>query len=283
MDGTVILNEPEEIDTLVKMIKMAYAFDNWKKVLTLSNKLLNAANKILLTETKHLVKLDRHIAYYFGYSYLMKGLAFQKVEKYPNSFECIAHYSNLEWLDDETEECKKIINDFRSFAVANTLTLEILNGNRNKLKDYVTFLEENPDQILSGLITILESSLAFSYSVDEELASLMRHIKDPSHYEKQVISAKYLLLYYLLACYKYTNGICNEAVDLILHTMIQADKKNNDSYFKKSVALFEVLKSNASDSQLSEYSIILNKIFKGENEYEKSTYSRSHFIKSTKQ
>ncbi|MNL76093.1 hypothetical protein D3C87_2020000 [compost metagenome] len=65
--------------------------------------------------------------------------------------------------------------------------------------------------------------------------------------------------------------------------MIQADKKNNDSYFKKSVALFEVLKSNASDSQLSEYSIILNKIFKGENEYEKSTYSRSHFIKSTKQ
>lgn len=283
MDEAIVLTDPVEMDTLVKMIKMAYAFENWEKVLILSTKLLDTANKILQTEQKHLVKLDRHIAYYFGYSYLMKGLAFQKSEQYPKSFKCIAYYSNLDWLNDDTTECKKIIRDFKSFAKANGLTLEILSGNKSKLNDYVRFIVENPDQILSGLITILESALAFSYSVDNELSFLMHHIKDASHYKEQVVAAKYLSLHYLLACYKYTNGSYSEAVDLILHTIIHADKQNNDSYFKKSVALFEVLKPNSSVTQQNEYSIILNKIYEGGDNNEKSTYPGNHFIKSVKQ
>lgn len=54
------------------------------------------------------------------------------------------------------------------------------------------------------------------------------------------------------------------AVENNLHNLQDSDKPKNDSYFKKSIAFFEVLKTNASGIQMAEYSRILKKIFKGE-------------------
>lgn len=279
MDGSILAG-PVEVDTLVKMIKMAYAFENWEKVLTLSAKLLEAVNEILLTESQPYTKMDRHIAYYFGYAYLMRGLAYQKQEQFSASLECVALYSNLDYLGDSTKESKQIIDDYKQFARANGLTLEVLRGNRERLNDYVLYLEEHPDQILSGLITILESALHHTYTVDTELTTLMAYIKDPNCYSDQIAAAKYLSLHYLLAFYMYRNYRYTEALDLSLHTLMQSDNLGNDGYFKKSVALFEILKTHASVSQLNEYSNILKKIFKGANEHEKSTCPGSHFVES---
>ncbi|GAF08986.1 hypothetical protein [Paenibacillus pini] len=145
-------SEVVEIDTIVNFIKMASTFENWDKVISLSTSLLDSATEIIHTDKNTIqTKKKRHISYYFGYSYLMKGIAFQKLSQYLEAKECISYYSDLSWLYDSTEESATIIADFKLFSKANSLTIEILMGNREKTLEYVEFIKENPDQVLSGL------------------------------------------------------------------------------------------------------------------------------------
>lgn len=270
MDEEILQDELIEIDTLVKMIKMAFSFENWTKVLDLSNQLIIKAKSTYEQDSRP--KMERHIAYYFGYSYLMKGLAYQKLKEYLLSSECITYYSDLNWLNDSSVESLTIIEDFKRFAKGNFLTLEILSGNNNKLDEYIQFLLDNPNEIISGLITILESAIVYSYNVDDKLSNLLNYVQRFSHDEEQVMGVKYLSVYYMHALYSYKLKKFTDALDSTIHTLIKSDKLDNDKYFKKSIALFEILKAYATVSHLKEYSSILNRIAKGEIEDEKDNY-----------
>lgn len=272
-----------DADTLVNMVKMAFAFEDWEEVISLATNLLESAkgniNKPnIVTGEKNRTK--RHISYYFGYSYLMQGLAFQKLKCYTKSLECIEHYRDLSWLNDSSDEANTIIDDFNMFATANLLTLEILTGNIDKLSDYVQFLEHNQDQILSGLITILESAILHSYNVDHVLDKLKKYIRDPSTYSEQVVATKYLPYCFLLALYYSLNNNIQNAINMSLHNLVESDKIGNDKYFKKSVVLFETLKLHASSLQTMEYSLLINKIFEGEISNEKGINLSHRFSSS---
>ncbi|MED5017819.1 hypothetical protein P9847_10935 [Paenibacillus chibensis] len=274
-----------DIDILVNMVKMAFAMENWEEVISLSTRLLETAKVIASHPSKtsgERIETKRHISYYFGYSYLMQGLAFQKLKQYALSIECIEYYRDLSWLNDSTDEAITIVEDFNKFAKANLLTLDILTGNRNKLPEYTEFLQQNPDQILSGLITILESAILYSYNVDHVLEPLRSHIRDASFYTEQVLATKYLSYSFMLALYYSLNDHTQEAIIISLHNLSLCDKLGNDKYFKKTIALFETIKIYASVSQLEEYSRILKIIFEGEISNEKGhrfsrSFSSSHF------
>ncbi|MDR0270485.1 hypothetical protein [Paenibacillus sp.] len=258
--------EQIDIDTLVNMVKMAYEFENWREVISLSASLLDSAETINNNPYKGLhvgLETKRHISYYFGYSYLMKGLAFQKLKMFPYAFECIDYYSDLSWLDDSTDEANTVIEDFRKFAKGNLLTLEILTGNKTKLSEYVEFLEQNHDQILSGLITLLESAIYHGYSIDRELEQLTYYVQDSYHADK-VLATRYLSFSFMLSLYDSLNNNLKNAINRSLHNLVFSDKIGNDNYFKKSVILFETLKPHASASQLRDYSTLIKKIFEGE-------------------
>ncbi|WP_211747895.1 hypothetical protein [Paenibacillus sp. Marseille-Q4541] len=260
--------EPLDLDTLVEMIKMHYAFENWEKVILLSNDLLDSAKEI----HKELSKLDdtdktfsKHIIFYFGYSYLMTGLSYQKLRQYAKAKEYISYYSDLSWLHDSTETGERIINDFHFFSQANSLTIEVLGGNQLQIPEYIEFLDGNPKQVLPGLITILESAINYDYNVDEELSYLNKHIQDYRMYEEKVSGSYYLSYQYMLALYHQKNGKISEAIDITLHMLLASDKLKNDKYFKKAISLFEVLRTHASVSQLKMcYDLLNDIIFKGE-------------------
>ena len=270
MNEDNLLVESVEIDTLVNMVKMAYAFENWDKVLTLADQLLVKAKDCQCRQFPK-TRAHRHFAYYYGYSHMMKGLAYQKLKEYSLSAQCVTAYSDLNWLNDSSEECMKVIEDFKLFAKGNALTLEVLTGNRAKYDEYVHFINDHPEEALSGMITILESAVFYSYNVDDNISKLLRLLPNPTYGEDRVTEAKYLSVYYMLALYNYKNKNFSQALDNTIHTLVESDKMCNDKYFKKAVALFEVLKTRATVSQLNEYSNILNKIVKGEMEVEKNT------------
>lgn len=254
--------ESIEVDSLIDLIKMAYAFENWEKVLTLSSSLLDFAMQV--KNDRLGVRTKRHLVYYFGYGHLMKGLAYQKLKQYSKSVECILLYADLSWLEDSSQESVTTIADFKLYAEANMLTVQILMGNKNKVHDYVEFLQSNPEQILSGIITLLESAILYSYNIDKQIDLLTPHIKDSSFYVEQVVASKYLSYKFLLAVYQYLNYSYASAIVNTLHNLIDSDKVKNDNFFKKSVTFFEVLRTKASESQLEQYSCILKRIFKGE-------------------
>ncbi|WP_055106343.1 hypothetical protein [Paenibacillus ihumii] len=262
------LSDAHEVDPLVKILKMAYELECWEKVIFISDKLLTEAEKVYRSPVRFskLRKLDRPIAYYFGYSYLMKGSALQKLKQYDKAKECIKKYENLDWLGDDCAESKKVISDFKFFAHANTLTLDILIGSIDKLPEYTAFLLDHPDEILSGLITILEAALDYSIVVDKEINLLMPYIKDFNAYNNHMDCTDYLSFYFLLSIYRIKHQEYHGSINLILHILnilSTSDKIGYDGCFKKAVATFEAFRSHATQDQLKEYQAIQKTISEG--------------------
>ncbi|AWB43127.1 hypothetical protein DCC85_02025 [Paenibacillus sp. CAA11] len=265
-----LLLDPVHIDTLVNMLKMAYSFENWDQVISLSDSLIETASRINHDYTSRPVgiysgsePMNRSIVYYFGYSYLMKGLAYQKLKRYDKAKECVVYYADLSWVDDSNPLNEQIISDFKFFAKANRHALEILSGNLEYLPDYVEFLLSHPQEVLPGLISILEAALTFNVTIDHELDKLIQLVHEFDTYEDRVDDAYYLSFYYLLTLYSYKNKKYHNAINFTLHILTLSDKINDDKCFKKATALFETFRNHASPTQLEAYLKIQKSILKG--------------------
>ena len=254
-----------DIDTVVSMIKKANSSENWEQIISLSDHLLN-----MTTPTNHnKTDMKEPMVYYLGYSHLVKGIALQKLKLYKESMDCIHQYADLSWLEDG-QESKNYIELFRTWAKANALTLEILMGNKEKLPEYLNLLLSNSEEVLPGIVSIIESALVHNYNVDYEIAQLAPYITEYKHHDGPTRINYYLTVHYLLALYFWKNKKFDIAISYTLHLIAVSDKLSNDKYFKKSVAIFDVLKTHASDLQINEYSNALNMILKGEIENEES-------------
>lgn len=278
-------SESLDLDTLVKLIQINYTLENWEEVLSFSDELMILAKEIHteLVETESTShEFKQHIIYYFGYSYLMTSLSYQKLGELNKSREYISFYANLDWLNDSTETGKFIIDDFKFFASANTLQIDVLDGKQERIAEYVEFLVKTPEQALQGLINILRSANQFNYDVDSEINQLSIHIKDYTHYKEKVKAAHYLSYQYQLALYRHKREEHEVAIDLTLHILFAADQLGNDKYFKKSISLFEVIRKYGSVSQLKMcYDILNDIIMRGDLSDEKNHSFRNSPIGAT--
>lgn len=277
-------DEPLDLDSLVNLIQSNYTIENWEEVLSLSDQLMQLAKEvhqelIETDSTSHVYK--DHIIYYFGYSHLMNGLSYQKLGDFTKSREYISFYANLDWLDDSTETGKYLIEHFKFFSSANELQLDILDGKKDRLPEYVQFLDANPDQVLQGLINILRSANQFHYDVDSIITHLSAYVEEYTHYNDKVKAAHYLSYQYQLALYRNMNEEHSTAIDITLHILDAADEMRNDKYFKKAISLFEILRKFGTVSQLKTCYDILNKILmRGDLPNEKRYSSRSNSVGS---
>ncbi|GIP46317.1 hypothetical protein J45TS6_47760 [Paenibacillus sp. J45TS6] len=208
--------------------------------------------------------------------------SYQKLGEFDKSREYISFYANLDWLTDSSETSKYIIDSFKFFASANELQLDILEGKKERLSEYIEFLDKNTDQAIPGLINILRSANKFDYNVDSVVDHLSRNVKDDyAVYTDKVRASQYLSYQYQLALYNHKKMDHKTAIDITLHILVAADKLSNDKYFKKAVSLFEILRSFGSVSQLKTcYDILNNIIMKGDLPNEKGHSFNHHGVGS---
>lgn len=255
--------DPLDLDTIVSLMHVNYAIENWEEVLSFSDQLMVLAKEVHeeLVETdstSHTFK--QHIIYYFGYSHLMRGLSYQKLGDFDKAREYISFYANLDWLNDSSETSRYLIEHFKFFASANELQLDILDGNIERLPEYIQFLDNNSDQVLQGLTNIIRSANKFNYNVDAIITQLSKHVKGYTHYKDKVRASHYLSFQYELALYRNNNNDRSTAIDITLHILVVADRLGNDKYFKKAISLFEIIRKFGSVSQLKTCYTILNHI-----------------------
>ncbi|WP_339319542.1 hypothetical protein [Paenibacillus sp. FSL R10-2734] len=157
--------------------------------------------------------------------------------------------------------------------------LDLLEGKTEILEEYVEFISNSAEEeLLPGLITILESSLKYNYSVDWILSDLKNNVNDIEEYVTNVDIRYYEEYIYLLVMYYYEQENMYEAINTILETLIFSIKIENDTNLKKSVALFELLREHAHQSQLQMFHNIMENIIVKEFTNEKENvlaYSRS--------
>ncbi|MFM9277598.1 hypothetical protein [Paenibacillus jiagnxiensis] len=238
------------IDSLVDLIRASFFLEEWSKMLQISDKLLLSANKVYSEQKKALEAgkryvfddRKRHVVYYFGFSYMSKGIALHKMERFEESKECIKQYVDLSWLDDGSKKAKEEIDFFKLFARGNSYIVCLLEGKLEVLDSYVQFLKESrPEELFPGLITILEAALKHNLNVDEVIQSFKTDVLDTiSYYEKQNSMTKYLSKYYhIMSLYLFREGNYKDGIHYTLKALELSDKFNDMVFEKRSTALFE--------------------------------------------
>ncbi|WP_311080837.1 DNA-binding protein [Paenibacillus polymyxa] len=248
-------------DIIVEMLEMAVAFENWKKVMETADILYQCVQRIYEERQYHKamklsiphVHLERPLVYYFGFSHLMCGMAYQNQGTYEQARECIYKYAELGWMEDLREEDIQVVEEFRFLAKSNLYAVDILSGNIGLIEEYVAFLQDNLEEILPGLNTILQAALMYHLDVADILHTFAEQIDEFESYEDAENISYYYSYCYHLALYYRKYDRLQDAVGLTLQAMQLADQSGNDRNFKKCTALFESLRESATAEQIREY------------------------------
>ncbi|MFB5675160.1 hypothetical protein ACE3NQ_11520 [Paenibacillus terreus] len=281
--------EDLRIDSLVDLLKAAYSLEDWGRMIEIADKLLLSAEMVYSKQKKSIdsgkryIYLDgkRHIVYYFGFSKLMKGTAFEKMGRYAEAQECIKFYTDLSWLDDGTEEAEKEINIFKMFAKGNSLTVSLLDGKQEYLAPYVQYIEESRiEELLPGLETILKSGIDHGFSANGVLDRFKNDIEKAIEICSKKGEAIYVAkFYYKLSIYYFKTGQYEAALHNTLKALEASGNFNDVIVFRKSVALFESLRGYAGVDQQQRYVALMSNILKEELENEKNTFISDDHIR----
>lgn len=266
------LESINDIDSLTKMLKLTFSNEDWHPMIRIADKLYEESVIVydyLQQQRNEELEFrrtlyERPIIYYFGYSQLCKGIALQKIGNYQESRECIEKYQDLSWIKGINKKYHYIVEDYRLFAIGNTYTLELLEGNEEVLPEYVEYLKRNDGRILAGMITIFESAIKNDFSIEwvlEELAEKLDRINNNSD---DLTKIRYFTEYlYLFSLYKYKQKDYDYAIRKNLEALTLCIILRDNTAFKKMVVLFENFRDHASKEQERNYKMQLKTILEG--------------------
>lgn len=196
-------------DFLVEMLETAHYFEQWNKLLYTADILHSYAQRIYeerlycktMGMTIPLVKMQRPLVYYFGFSQQMRGIAYQHLGDYEQARDSIYRYVELGWLEDIGTEGQEIARKFRHLAKVNLYAVEILSGKIELLDEYVRFLHTYPKGLLDGLVVIMKTAICYGLNVDEQLNHLTDDISEVKSVQDNTTQLKYRRFCYLVNLY----------------------------------------------------------------------------------
>ncbi|WP_082727108.1 tetratricopeptide repeat protein [Paenibacillus riograndensis] len=248
-------------DIIVEMLEMAYRFEDWDKMLNTAGILYSYAQCIYEEKQYHKAKkfpvpildTERPLVYYFGFSHLMRGIVCQKQGKYDEARDSIYRYAELGWIEDLGVEGEEIAEEFRYLARANLYIVEILSGRTELLEGYARFLQDNPEELLPGLGTILQAAVQYGLDVDDLLHTFAEQSAGFGDFEDAGNLSHYFSYCYHLALYHRRAGRLPEALDWTIQSLVLAHQSRHDGNFKRCLALFESVREGVTEEQAGRY------------------------------
>ncbi|MHB0883731.1 DNA-binding protein [Paenibacillus sp. SEL1] len=271
------LPESYQLDGLLKIINIYFYLHKWDNVEKYGDELCTLAKTVYLNRyennnTKRRVKdefkTEKNLVFYYGYGYLSKSTALQKMEKFEEAQSYIKYYADLSWFKGLNSEGEQYVKMFSLWAKANSYTLDMLLGKRDVLVEYISFLNQHPEEKLSGLLTILESANKYNFSVDYVLESFSAEIDQFKFLDDVKNRNYYCCFLYQRAIYEYKSNSLEKGTNYVLDCLALSLISRNDSDFKQCVALFEVYREFATYEQTKRYENIIKEV----NIYEKRLF-----------
>lgn len=249
----------QHADELRVLIKIVYHEEVQKKVRKQEHVRLNT---------------ERSLVVYWGQGCLMKATACEKQGLYEESRKYIEGYADLSWFEDLDEEGKIDVENYKTFAVANSYTLDMLMGHAHRLEDYTQYLFDHPHEVLPGLVVITEAANKYGFAIEDTLAKLSNRMLKPEQQEENIYTGWRLNFHYQLAVYLLRNGQTENGAESIFEMLESSILCNDFSLFIQGISLFESCKDKVSDSQQNKYRNLLERI----KEHESFDFSHRNYI-----
>ncbi|MGG1619688.1 DNA-binding protein [Paenibacillus sp. NRS-1782] len=263
----LLSNYHHNLDKCVELLHLRFTQHNWNDIIVISDYLHKISWDIYESRYKTgeaSLDAERPLIFYYGFSYLAKATALQKLGLFDEAREYILKYSELGWFSGLDATGLDEVERFRFFAKANMYTNDLLSGKIDVLQEYVQFLENNDEEVLPGLVTIMEAANLHLLNVDDVLHKFQTTIDELSSLESETNKTHYFRFLYHLAIYYSNNKRFEDAVRQVLVFLTTANMIENGTNFKKFIVLFEALRQYASNEQIEKYQNLFKELIKDE-------------------
>lgn len=265
------LPENMQLDGMLMLTQLCFTLRRWREMEVYADELRTLANityREQLRKTadarKEKLCIERPLVLYYGHGYLLKAISLTKQGQYEAAKKFTAGYADLSWFEGLDEDGHHHVNQFKLFAIGNSFTLEILEGNINSIPAYIAFLTDNPGEILPGLITVMESANRYGFSVDAVLTRFSREMLRFEQFQDLINIDRLYRLYYQIAIYFTNAKKYNQGVDYLIQSLELAIKLNNGIDFIKCVTLFETVRDHSTYDQQDKYRNLVKEVRKSE-------------------
>ncbi|WP_052339930.1 helix-turn-helix domain-containing protein [Gorillibacterium massiliense] len=265
------LPEDIQLDSLLQLANVHFSLHQWDKVIEYADE-MKALLYIILYQKKtgsgtdsseaNLFKTERHLVFYYGQSFLLKGNALEWMGQYEDSLKYISGYEDLSWFDDLDEVGWQEVQKFKRFATANRYNLNVLMGDFTYLPDYLDFLDHYPEEWLPSLLTIMNAINRYGYDADSLLDRFKSRIDELAETETWTDHAYYqgvfqrdrcAWLCYELALYSFSKSRFQEGTERLLNAMFHSIASNNKNLIINCTAYFGRYRDQASEEQRTRY------------------------------
>ncbi|WP_068496493.1 helix-turn-helix domain-containing protein [Paenibacillus kribbensis] len=261
-----------QLDGLLQLGRVYFTLRDWDRLGQYADELCGLIKIVYHEEVQKKVRKQEHVplnterslVVYWGQGYLMKATACEKQGLYEESKKYIKGYADLSWFEDLDEQGKIDVENYKTFAVANSYTLDMLMGYAHNLEDYTQYLFDHPHEVLPGLVVITEAANKYGFAIEDTLAKLSNRMLKPEHQEENIYTGWRLNFHYQLAIYLLRNGQIRDVADNILKMLEATILLNNSSLFIQGISLFESCKDQVSEFQRNEYRNLLEMVKKNE-------------------
>lgn len=267
------LDEAEQLDALKDLANIYSSLRHWGKVEELAEKM---GRKATIQYTYEYEQTKRHclqkkpkrpLFLYIIYSYLLHSGVCDERGDYEQALRYASLYSDLGWVQEDSEEARRIIEQYKMWAVANTYLYQLMLGKVEILPDYVSFIESKEDEILPALTKILQAANQYHFNVDHILERFQSkifsytEIKGKSEtYTYQVGEDRYTRFLIELASYylkrqRYENGL-----NYLLDGLTVAIDIHKEDAILKCVQFFEQFRHVASIEIQNRYNTLISEV-----------------------
>lgn len=260
------LPENLQLDGLLMLTQLCFALRRWEEAEMYADELRALANAVYRQQIRRSEALctERPLVVYYGHGYLLKAVSLSKQGQYEAAKKYTAGYADLSWFEMLDEEGQYAVDQFRLFATGNSFTLEMLEGNVNVIPAYISFLADNPGEILPGLIIIMESANHYRFFVDNVLERFSREMLRFEQFEDPINIDRLYRLYYQISMYQIRNEQYITGVDYIIRSLELSIKMNNGMDFINCVTLFETNRDYATQNQQDKYRNLIREVRRSE-------------------
>ncbi|MNJ43300.1 hypothetical protein D3C77_383010 [compost metagenome] len=267
------LDEAIELDAIKDLADVYLSLRDWNRLDLLADKMTikaqahyhfthHSSKKNSLT-----LKTKRPLFLYIIYGYLLRSVVCEEREDYQQALYYVSLYSDLDWVDDTSEEALKIIAQYKELALTNTYLYQLMMGNLEVLPLYLACIATQEDEVLPALSKIIHASKRYDFEIEPILESFHNYVMHLDLQQmisgttsKQVRADRYAYFLTELASFYFDKGMYNEGIKSILDGLTVAIQISSESEVIKCVGLFEKYRHTASSDAQHRYQNLISEI-----------------------
>ncbi|PZT52266.1 hypothetical protein [Paenibacillus silvae] len=144
---------------------------------------------------------------------------------------------------------------------------QLMLGQENVIDAYLDYIENNPSEILAGLVNILQSANQYSFNIDYALIRFENQIKlintdmhTKSGYNDQMFNRVHQEFYYELARYQMKKRNYSIGIDALLMCLELSSSSEDDLMCIKCLDMYGEYRSEANETQIKKYKKVIEKL-----------------------